>query len=78
MKMGDVYMARKSKSVYERIEETRSEISLKEQELVQLKSLLEELLQEKDDLEMRQAWAAIKDSGLTIEDVQKMLERQTK
>ena len=71
-------MARKSKSVYERIEETRSEISLKEQELVQLKSLLEELLQEKDDLEMRQAWAAIKDSGLTIEDVQKMLERQTK
>jgi len=71
-------MARKSKSVYERIEETKLEIASTEEHLAELKSQLQNLYDEKDDLEMRQAWAAIKDSGLTIEDVQKMLEMKTK
>lgn len=71
-------MARKSKSVYERIEETKLEITSTEQILINLKSQLEVLLAEKDDLEMRQTWAAIKSNGLTIEDVQKMLEKQNK
>ena len=71
-------MARKSKSVYERIEETKLEITSTEQTLIDLKSQLEVLLAEKDDLEMRQTWAAIKNNGLTIEDVQKMLEKQNK
>lgn len=71
-------MARKSKSVYERIEETKLEITSTEQILIDLKSQLEVLLAEKDDLEMRQTWAAIKSNGLTIEDVQKILEKQNK
>lgn len=71
-------MARKSKSVYERIEETKLEITSTEQILINLKSQLEVLLAEKDDLEMRQTWAAIKSNGLTIEDVQKILEKQNK
>lgn len=69
-------MARKSKSsIYERIEETKSDILNTEQHLAQLNSLLEELLHEKDELEMRQAWSAIKESGMTLEEVQKLLEK---
>ena len=68
-------MARKSKSVYERIEETQSEIISVEQNLARLKSLLEELNAERDDLEMRQTWASIKEKGMSIEDVHKLLEK---
>ena len=71
-------MARKSKSVYERIEETLSEIQSTEQRLVELNTQLQGLYDEKDDLEMRQIWTAIKSKGLTIEDMQKLLEKQTK
>lgn len=69
-------MARKPKSVYSKIEETKNEIALLEQNLAQAKSYLEELEAERDDLEMRQAWAAIKDKGLSIEDIQKLLDKQ--
>ncbi|MGN1124680.1 MAG: hypothetical protein ACI4SM_00700 [Candidatus Gastranaerophilaceae bacterium] len=71
-------MARKpkNKSVYERIEETKSEISLTEQHLTELKSQLENLFAEKDDLEMRQTWQLLKDKGMTINDIQKMLLKQ--
>ena len=69
-------MARKSKSVYERITEKKQEIELLEQNLAQAKSQLIDLETEKDDLEMRQAWAAIKGKGLSIEDVQKILAKQ--
>ena len=69
-------MARKAKSVsvYERIEKVQSEIALTEQHLVELKAELEELFAEKDDLEMRETWAAIKNKGLTMDDLQKILE----
>lgn len=69
-------MARKSKSVYERITEKKQEISLLEQSLVQAKTQLVELETEKDDLEMRQTWAAIKEKGLGIEEIQKLLAKQ--
>jgi regulator of replication initiation timing len=70
-------MARKSKSisVYEQIENVQLEITSTEQNLAQLKSQLENLLIEKDELEMRQTWTAIKESGLSMEDVQKILEK---
>lgn len=71
-------MARKSKSVYERIEDTKSEITSTEQTLAQLKSQLVELEAERDDLEMRQTWQAIKENGLGIEDIKKILEKQAK
>ena len=71
-------MARKGKSVYERIEEVKSEIKLTEQHLSELKSQLQTLYDEKDDLEMRQTWAAIKSNGLNLEDIQKFLTKQSK
>ena len=71
-------MARKSKSVYERIEETLSEINSTEQLLAELKSQLQNLYDEKDDLEMRQTWAAIKNNGLGIEDIKRFIEKQNK
>ena len=69
-------MARKQKSVYERIVDKKNEIELLEQNLAQAKAQLVELEAEKDDLEMRQAWAAIKEKGLGIEEVQKLLAKQ--
>ena len=64
--MERLFMARKSKSVYERIEETEQNIASLEQELSQSKAHLIELLNEKDDLEMRQTWSAFKEKGLTF------------
>ena len=71
-------MARKSKqqSVYERIAETKEKITSLEQELVQSKAYLEELLQEKDDLEMRQTWASLKEKGINFEEIQKLIAKQ--
>lgn len=69
-------MARKPKSVYERIEETESKIAALEEELAQSKSHLIDLLQEKDELEMKETWSLIKEKGLTPEDIQKLLSKQ--
>lgn len=67
-------MARtKSKSIYQKIEETRSQIESTEQQLIQLKAQLEELLKEKDELEMKQAWQLIKNKGVTIEELTQLL-----
>lgn len=70
-------MARKSKSksIYEQIKEVESEIVSNDQHLAQLKSQLENLLIEKDELEMKQTWNAIKESGLSMEDIKKLLEK---
>ena len=69
-------MARKPKSVYERIEETENRIAALEEELAQSKSHLIDLLQEKDELEMKETWSLIKEKGLTPEDIQKLLSKQ--
>ena len=71
-------MARKPRSVYERIAETESKIASLEEELAQSKSHLIDLLQEKDELEMKETWSLIKEKGLTAEDVQKILLKQNK
>lgn len=70
-------MARKPKSIsiYEQIENVQLEIKSTEETLSLLKSQLENLLEEKDELEMRQIWSEIKESGLSIEDVQKLLNK---
>lgn len=60
-------MARKPKSVYERIEEKEQEI-LEAQELLQrLNGELIVLNEEKDDLEMKLLLAKVKENGLDIE-----------
>ena len=67
-------MARKGKSVYERINDITSEINSTEQHLINLKTQLDSLLKERDNLEMHQAWQSLKDRGLGIEDLQNLLQ----
>ena len=59
-------MARKAKSVYERIEEQKNKIRETEGILAQLNNELQELNLEKDDLEMRQLLETVKSNGLNI------------
>ena len=66
---------KKQKSVYERIAETEQEIESTRKRLAELSVLLDELFKEKDDLEMRQTWSAIKQNGLTMDDIQGLLEK---
>ena len=68
-------MARRPKttSIYDRLAENEQNIISTENLLNQLKSEREELLREKDDYEMRQAWRKIKEQGLTLQEVEKLL-----
>lgn len=69
-------MARKTKSkasVYERIEDTLQKIKNHEEQLAELRVLLNELYAEKDDLEMRQTWNRINSIGLCMDDINKLL-----
>lgn len=71
-------MARKSKStsksVYERIEDKKLSIKETEELLVQLNNELQELYNEKDDLEMRQLLSMMKSKGLTIDEAAKLFQ----
>ena len=69
-------MARKSKSVYEKIAETENNIVRLEQELADAKTHLVELNNEREELEMRQTWAAFKEKGLTFDEIQKIIAKQ--
>lgn len=59
-------MARKSKSVYERIEDKKQNIKETEDMLAQLNNELQELFTEKDELEMKLLLEAMKTKGLNI------------
>lgn len=68
-------MARPSrKSVYERIEDKLNSIKETEELLVQLNNELQELYDEKDDLEMRQLLQMMKSKGLTIDEAAKLFQ----
>jgi len=69
-------MARKSKSVYERIAETENNIARLEQELADAKTHLVELNNEREELEMREVWTAFKSKGLNFEEIQKIIAKQ--
>lgn len=60
-------MARKMKSVYERIEEKLQDIKETEKLLATQNEELQTLYLEKDDLEMRQLLEMMKSKGLTID-----------
>lgn len=60
-------MARKMKSVYERIEEKLQDIKDTEALLATQNEELQTLYLEKDDLEMRQLLEMMKSKGLTID-----------
>ena len=76
IELEEIFMARKGKSVYERIAETEENIVRLEEELVAAKAHLAELDVEREELEMRQIWQTIKCKGLTAEEVQKLLAKQ--
>ena len=73
-------MARKPKtqSIYERINQKESEIASVERNLEYLKSQLQNLYAEKDEMEMREVWQSIKEKGMSMEDVQKLLNQMNK
>lgn len=62
-------MARKSKSVYERIEDKKVQIKEEEKRLKQLNTELKELFSEKDDLEMRQLFEYAKTNNITLDQI---------
>lgn len=70
-------MARKPKTltVYERIEKAESEITSVERNLAYLKSQLEILYAEKDEIEMKEMWRIIKEKGMSMTDVQELIEK---
>lgn len=70
-------MARKLKSVYERIEEKEQNIREAEEVLATLNDELQTLNLEKDDLEMRQLLEAMKLKGLNINEALAKFEGST-
>lgn len=60
-------MARKPKSVYQRIEDQKQKINEVEAMLTTLNEELQILELERDDLEMRQLLVAAREKGLNIE-----------
>ena len=59
-------MARKGKSVYERIEDKMEDIKSAEEVLKNLNDELQILLKEKDELEMRKLFEHMKANNLTL------------
>ena len=70
-------MARKSKSVYERIEEKIQNIKETEALLATQNEELQTLYLEKDDLEMRQLLEVMKSKGLNINEALAKFENET-
>jgi biotin-(acetyl-CoA carboxylase) ligase len=71
-------MARRGKSVYERIEDKREEIKSAEEVLRNLHEELKVLLQEKDELEMKQLLEQMKANNLDISQAINLLNKPTK
>ena len=66
-------MARKPKSVYERIEITQKKINSLELELKKQKTNLITLNKEKDELEMNQMFALARENNMSLDDVIKAI-----
>ena len=70
-------MAKKSKSVYERIEEKLQSIKETEEALAKLNDELQELNLEKDALEMKLLLEAMKSKGFNIEEALAKLQSES-
>ena len=64
---------RRGKTVYERIEDTKSKIATKEQELCELRMQLKTLDEERENLEMHQLFELIKNNGISFEQAKSIL-----
>lgn len=65
--------SRRSKTVYQRIEETELNIQQTEEKLAQLKNTLIELNKERENLEMHQLFNLIKSNGISFEQAKSIL-----
>ena len=71
-------MARTAKkNVYERIEDQQNKIREVEEMLEHLKEELQSLYSERDELEMKQLFERMKESGLTIDKAIELLNNKT-
>lgn len=70
-------MARKSKSVYERIEEKLQEKKEAEEMLAKINEELQELYSEKDSLEMKLLLEAMKAKGFSIDEALSKLHNES-
>lgn len=68
--------SRRSKTVYQRIEETELNIQQTEEKLAQLKSTLIELNKERENLEMHQLFNLIKSNGISFEQAKSILTKE--
>lgn len=68
-------MARKTKDVYSRINEKLSKIDALQKQLTIENNELNELYKEKDDLEMRMIFDAVKERNLSAEEVIKLIQK---
>lgn len=66
---------RRNKTVYERIESKKEEIRLAQEKLEQLNVQLQNLIKEKDNLEMKKLFETMKKNGISLEDALKKLKK---
>ena len=66
---------RRNKTVYERIESKKEEIKLAQEKLEQLNIQLQNLIKEKDNLEMKKLFETMKKNGISLEDALKKLKK---
>ncbi len=66
---------RRNKTVYERIESKKEEIKLAQEKLEQLNVHLQNLIKEKDNLEMKKLFETMKKNGISLEDALKKLKK---
>ena len=69
---------RRSKTVYERITSKEAEIVAAQQKMEQLKVQLQTLHKEREELEMKKLFEAMKAKGMSLEDAIKKLSSPTK
>lgn len=71
-------MARRQKTIYEKIEDSRAIIAELEKKLREENTVLDSLLQEKDDMEMRQAWLLLKNNNISVDKLTSILDKSKK
>lgn len=71
-------MARRQKTIYEKIEDSRTIIAELEKKLKEENTVLDSLLQEKDDMEMRQAWSLLKNNNISVDKLTSILDKSKK
>ena len=70
--------SKKTKTIYERIEEKKKDIKQAEEYLIQLNEELKELFREQDELEMLRMLEIIRSQGIDIETALAKLSSQSK